>query len=405
MATVERMRSGAPLGRTVMLPSDGPTRPIRIALDPVESATLAGLRYVHDTEPGIHRRRRRRGFIYVAPNGRVVQDPGTLDRIRHLAIPPAYTGVWICIDPSGHLQATGLDARTRKQYRYHLRYRAVRDQAKFGKMVAFGKVLPRIRKQVDADLALPGLPRARVLAATVRLLESTAIRVGNEEYARINHHFGLTTLRNEHVAVEGATLRFRFTGKHGKLYSGHVTDRRLASIVQRCQDLPGQELFKYVDDGGGLRSISSTDVNEYIHAIGGQPFTAKDFRTWAATILAVEALREMEVRSTRRGIQKAIVRAIDRVAAQLNNTPAVCRKYYVHPAVLDAFAAGTLPDQVRSVRGPRGGVGGLDPFEAEVMALLRRWIAEGGVPGPKEPASSSGPGTSGSRAQRSRRSV
>jgi DNA topoisomerase-1 len=371
----------------------------------VESARLAGLSYVHDTEPGIHRKRHRSGFIYIAPNGRVVHDPGTLDRIRHLAIPPAYTGVWICIDPCGHLQATGLDARTRKQYRYHPRYRAVRDQTKFGKMVAFGKVLARVRKQVDADLALPGLPRARVLAATVRLLESTGIRIGNEEYARINHHFGLTTLRNEHVAVKGATLRFRFMGKHGKVYSGHVTDQRLASIVHRCQELPGQELFKYVDDGGVLRTIGSTDVNAYIHAISGQPFTAKDFRTWAGTILAVEALREMEVPSSRRGTQKAIVRAIDRVAEQLNNTPTVCRKYYIHPAVLDAFAAGTLCDQVRSVRGPGRAVNGLDPFEAEVMALLRRWIAGGGVLQPEWPACGSGPGILRSGAQRSRLSA
>lgn len=246
-------------------------------------------------------------------------------------------------------------------------------------MLPFSEALPRIRKCVDADLTLRGLPRARVLAAAVRLLESTGVRVGNEEYARVNHHFGLTTLRDEHVAVEGATLRFQFTGKSGKLYRCHVTDRRLAKIVQRCQELPGQELFKYVDDSGVVRAIRSNDVNDYIRAISGEPFTAKDFRTWAATILAVEALREVDVPPTQRGIIRAITRAIDRVAEQLNNTRTVCRKYYIHPTVLDAFAAGTLRDAVRSPRGPRPGVSGLDPFEKEVVALLRRWIAHGGV--------------------------
>jgi DNA topoisomerase-1 len=364
--------------------------PLPLALDPVESAELAGLRYVHDSDPGIHRHKRGRGFMYRGPKGRPVLDARTLDRIRHLAIPPAYTGVWICIDPCGHLQATGLDARTRKQYRYHPRYREVRDQTKFGKMLAFSAVLPRIRKQVDRDLSLSGLPRERVLAATVRLLESTHIRIGNEEYARINHHFGLTTLHSQHVAVKGATLRFHFVGKHGKQYNCHVTDRRLVSIIHRCQELPGQHLFKYVDDDGELRSIESTDVNAYIHGMSGQPFTAKDFRTWAGTILAADTLRQMDVPSTKRGITSAIVQAINQVADQLNNTPAVCRKYYIHPAVLDAFAAGTLRHQLRAARGPKPEGTGLDPFEVEVMNLLQRWIASGGVlssNGKRSPAS------------------
>jgi DNA topoisomerase-1 len=342
------------------------------APDPVESARRAGLHYVTDGSPGIRRRRSGGGWTYIDPDGRIVDDPATLDRIRALAIPPAYTDVWICPDPLGHLQATGFDSRHRKQYRYHPKYREVRDETKFSRMLAFSEALPRIRRRVDADLARPGLPRARVLAAAVRILESTGIRIGNEEYARVNHSFGLTTLRDEHVEVEGATMRFQFRGKHGKLYRCHVTDRRLARIVHRCQSLPGEELFKYVDDAGKLQAIASHDVNGYLREISGQHFTAKDFRTWAGTILAVEELREMDVPSTERGIKAAIVRAIDRVAERLNNTRAVCRKYYVHPAVLDAFAAGKLREAVKAPRGPRPGGTGLDPFESEVVALLRR---------------------------------
>jgi DNA topoisomerase-1 len=294
-----------------------------------------------------------------------------VNRIRALAVPPAYTNVWVCLDPLGHLQATGFDARGRKQYRYHPRYREVRDQTKFGRMVAFSDALPGIRVQVDHDLTLPRLPRRRVLAATVRILESTGIRIGNEEYARANHHFGLTTLHREHVAVKGAMMRFQFVGKHGKLYRCHIVDRRLARIVHRCQELPGEELFKYVDDSGKLQSIHSTDVNGYIHEVAGQHFTAKDFRTWAGTILAVDALRKVDVPPTKRGIKAAILRAIDWVAERLNNTRAVCRKYYVHPAVVEAFEAGTLSQAVTAVRGPTHGASGLDPFEAEVVALLR----------------------------------
>jgi DNA topoisomerase-1 len=361
------------------LPQAPAVRSMPIVLDPVESARLAGLKYVRDTDPGIRRRRSGGGFTYTGPDGQIIHEPATIDRIRRLAVPAAYTDVWICPDPRGHIQATGFDARRRKQYRYHPKYREVRDQTKFSKMLPFSETLPRTRRRVDKDLALRGLPRPRVLAAAVRLLESTGIRIGNDEYARINHHFGLTTLRDEHVAIEGATLRFQFTGKHGKLYRCHVTDPRLATIVQRAQALPGEELFKYVDDSGVLRAIHSEDVNGYIRAISGQPFTAKDFRTWAATILAVEALRELEVPPTQRGIARAITRAIDQVSEQLNNTRTVCRKYYIHPAVLDAFADGELRDAVTSPRGPAPAVRGLDPFEEEVVALLRRWITQGGV--------------------------
>jgi DNA topoisomerase I len=333
---------------------------------------MAGLRYVTDSSPGIRRERNGDGWRYLGPDDRIVADTTTLDRIRSLAVPPAYTDVWICPDPLGHLQATGRDARSRKQYRYHPRYREIRDETKFGRMPAFGEALPRIRRRVDADLARRGLPRERVLAAVVQLLESTGIRIGNEEYARANHHFGLTTLRAEHVAVRGATMRFQFLGKTGKPYRCHITDRRLAKIVHRSQSLPGEELFKYVDDAGELQTIDAGDVNNYIREISGEYFTAKDFRTWAGTMLAADALRNMEVPSTQRGINSAILRAIDQVAERLNNTRAVSRKYYVHPALFDAFASGLLHATVKSPCGPKTGAPDLDPFEAEVVSLLRR---------------------------------
>jgi DNA topoisomerase-1 len=347
-------------------------RALPTAVGSVESARMAGLRYVSDSIPGIRRERHGEGWRYVSPDGRTIEDSTTLDRIRSLAIPPAYTDVWICPDPLGHLQATGRDARGRKQYRYHPRYRETRDETKFGRMPAFGEALPRIRRRIDVDLARRGLPRERVLAAVVRLLESTGIRIGNEEYARINHHFGLTTLREEHVAVRGATMRFQFVGKTGKPYRCHITDRRLAKITQHVQSLPGEELFKYIDDSGELRTIDSGDVNDYIREISGEYFTAKDFRTWAGTMLAADALRNMEVPGTQRGINSAILQAIDQVAERLNNTRAVCRKYYVHPALFDAFASGLLHATAKSPRGPKPGVTGLDPFEAEVVSLLRR---------------------------------
>jgi DNA topoisomerase-1 len=349
-----------------------------VARDRAEAARMAGVKYVSDAGPGIRRERDDAGWRYIGPDGHPVDDPATLDRIRSLAIPPAYADVWICPDPLGHIQATGRDARGRKQYRYHPRYREVRDETKFGRMPAFSDALPRIRRRVDADLARRGLPRERVLAAVVRLLESTGIRIGNEEYARVNHHYGLTTLREEHVAVKGATMRFQFVGKQGKPYRCHVTDRRLARIVQHCQSLPGEELFKYVDDGGALQTIGSHDVNAYLREIGDDRFTAKDFRTWAGTMLAADALRAVEVPRTERGTRSAILRGIDQVAEQLNNTRAVCRKYYVHPAVPDAFASGILQKTVVSPRGPNTGGDGLDPFEAEVVSLLRRRATDRG---------------------------
>ena len=309
---------------------------------PHESAAEAGLRYVSDTSPGIRRKRSGTGFTYVGQDGKRITDQKTLERIRKLAIPPAYTDVWVCPSPNGHLQATGRDARGRKQYRYHARWREVRDETKFGRMVAFSQVLPRIRARVDADLARTGLPREKVLATVVRLLECTNIRVGNDEYARTNGSYGLTTLRDKHVEVSGGSLRFSFKGKSGKTHEVELSDRRLARIVRRCRDVPGEELFQYLDDAGARQSVGSGDVNDYLREISGQEFTAKDFRTWAGTMLAVRALRELGPMDTEREAKSAIIRAVDQVAEQLNNTRAVCRKYYIHPTVLETYLAGTM---------------------------------------------------------------
>ena len=309
---------------------------------PHESAASAGLRYVSDSSPGIRRKRVGTGFTYLGPDGRRITDEKTLERIRKLAIPPAYTDVWICPSPNGHLQATGRDARGRKQYRYHPKWRVVRDETKYGRMVAFSEVLPKIRARVDADLGRPGLPREKVLATVVRLLECTNIRVGNDEYARANGSYGLTTLRDKHVEVSGGSLRFSFKGKSGKTHQVELSDRRLARVVQRCRDVPGEELFQYLDDDGARQTVDSGDVNDYLREVSGQDFTAKDFRTWAGTLLAVTALRELGPVDTDREAKAAIVQAVDRVAGQLNNTRAVCRKYYIHPTVLETYLAGTL---------------------------------------------------------------
>jgi DNA topoisomerase-1 len=296
-----------------------------------------------------------------------------LQRIRRLVIPPAWNDVWICPDPRGHIQATGRDDRGRKQYRYHPRYRAVRDETKYHRMIAFAQTLPLIRKRTDHDLALPGLPRDKVLATVVRLLETTLIRVGNEEYARHNRSYGLTTLRNRHVAVHGATVHFAFRGKSGVKHRIDVNDRRLARIVERCRELPGYELFQYLDGDGTRRAISSEDVNEYLRGLTGEDFTAKDFRTWAGTMLAACALQEFRAFDTKAEAKRNIVRAIENVAQRLGNTKAVCRKCYVHPAVLDAYLDGSLihtlkkrveTEMVRTIAT-------LQPEEAAVLALLQ----------------------------------
>jgi len=350
----------------------GRTRIPREALDPQHAAQSAGLRYVSDASPGISRRRAGKGFSYAGPDGRPVRDPATVARIRALAIPPAYTDVWICPDPNGHIQATGRDARGRKQYRYHPRWRAVRDETKFGRMLAFSEVLPEIRRRADQDLRRAGLPREKVLAAVVRLLECTGIRVGNDEYARTNESFGLTTLRDEHVEVDGSTMSFAFRGKSGKDHTVELSDRRLARIVSRCQALPGEELFQYVDGAGEQQTLGSGDVNEYLKSITGQEFTAKDFRTWNGTILAVAALRELGPAASEREARAAIIKAIDRVAQQLNNTRAVCRKYYVHPTVFETYAAGTMIEALANGETSAATEHALSAEEEAIVRLLRR---------------------------------
>lgn len=312
------------------------------AAEHVAAAQAAGLAYVTDALPGIRRKGAGRGFAYYRPDGSLIRERDELRRIRALVIPPAWTDVWICPDPAGHIQVTGRDAKGRKQYRYHPAFRAVRDETKFGRLLRFSEVLPALRQRVERDLSRPGLPRRKVLATVVRLLEKTLIRVGNDEYARANRSYGLTTLRRRHVAVEGSRLRFEFRGKRGIQHTVSVTDRRIARIVQRCQELPGQELFKYVDDEGRRQTVDSGDVNDYLREITGRDVTAKDFRTWAGTILAATALREIGPAAGEREIKRNIVQAIDRVAQRLGNTRAVCRKYYVHPAVLDAYAQGRV---------------------------------------------------------------
>ena len=341
--------------------------------DPVESAEAAGLRYVSDTTPGIRRKRSGSGFTYTGPDGKAIKDATTLTRIRSLAIPPAYTDVWICPNPNGHIQATGRDARRRKQYRYHPRWREVRDETKFGRVLAFSEVLPRVRRRLQGDLSKQGLPREKVLAAVVSLLDCTGIRIGNDEYARSNRSFGLTTLRDRHVEVSGSSIRFEFRGKSGKAYNVSLHDRRLARIVQRCQALPGEELFQYLDDNGVRQTVGSGDVNDYLRTISGEEFTAKDFRTWAGTKLAVAALTEIGTWTSQRQAKLNILRAIDRVADQLNNTRAVCRKYYVHPAVLDAYAAGNMLEAMQNGTRPAARTE-LDGDEAAVARLLRHQL-------------------------------
>jgi DNA topoisomerase I len=342
-----------------------------IASDGVATAQLAGLRYTSEEQPGIRRVRKGRGFAYVDRDGAAVRDEGELRRIRRLAIPPAWTEVWISPSPLGHIQATGRDARGRKQYRYHQRWREVRDEAKYGRLGDFARALPRIRARVDADLARPGIPRERVLATAVRILDETFIRVGNAEYARDNGSFGLTTLRSKHVEVIGSRIVFRFRGKSGKDHEADVRDRRLARVISRLEQLPGQELFRYLDDDGEPRAIGSEDVNAYLREISGEDLTAKDFRTWAGTVLAARALAELGPARSDRIASKRIVRAIDVVATRLGNTRAVCRTCYVHPGVLAAYAEGDLPSALRRPEKTRKSHD-LSTHEAAVAAMVAR---------------------------------
>ena len=311
-------------------------------LHPVRSARAAGLRYVSDTAPGIGREGEAGAFRYLRPDGRRVRDEAALKRIRSLAIPPAWREVWICARDDGHLQATGRDARGRKQYRYHPRWREARDETKYGRLPAFARALPRIRRRVRADLGRPALPREKVLATVVRLLEATLIRVGNEAYARDNDSFGLTTLRERQVRVQGATLRFRFRGKSGVQHDVELTDRRVAAIVKRMRELPGEALFTYVDEAGETRAIESGDVNDYLKDAAGEDFTSKDFRTWAGTLLCARELRRLEAPRTDAEGRRNLGQAVEKVAKALGNTKAVCRKCYIHPRVIECYLDGRL---------------------------------------------------------------
>jgi DNA topoisomerase-1 len=347
--------------------------PAAASTDGPETAKLVGLRYVSDDMPGITRKPVKNGFRYFDPDGRPVSDEATLARIKSLAVPPAWTDVWICPRENGHIQATGRDARKRKQYRYHPRWRSVRDEVKYGRMLSFGKALPMIRKTVEKALSLPGLRREKVLATVVYLLEATMMRIGNEEYARENKSFGLTTLRDRHVRIDGGEVEFHFRGKSGVKHSIKVDDPRLARIIKRSRDLPGQELFQYIDDDGEQRTVGSADVNDYLREITGEDYTAKDFRTWSGTMLAAMALQEYRKVDSEAQAKKNIVRAIESVAEKLGNTPSICRKCYVHPAVLDSYLDGTMVQALRQRAHEElvKDIHALRPEEAAVLALLQ----------------------------------
>lgn len=346
--------------------------------EPTVAAKAAGLRYVSDDKPGITREKAGDGFRYVDKDGKAIDDEATLARIKALVIPPAWTDVWICASANGHLQATGRDAKKRKQYRYHAKWRSVRDEVKYERMLNFGQALPDIRRAVDAALKLPGLPREKVLATIVRLLEVTMMRIGNEEYARTNKSFGLTTLRSRHVKVDGKDIDFSFRGKSGVFHSIHLEDRRLAKIIAKTRELPGQDLFQYVDEDGEAHTVDSGDVNEYLQQITGEEYTAKDFRTWSGTVLAALALHEFEKFDSETQAKKNIVRAIESVAERLGNTPTICRKCYVHPAVIDAYLEGTVLDALHkeTTRQLVDDLHSLTPEEAAVLILLQQRLQQ-----------------------------
>jgi DNA topoisomerase-1 len=347
-------------------------------VDPKEAAEFASLRYVSDARPGIQRKKAGKGFTYTRADGTKLLESDVLKRIRALAIPPAWTDVWVCPWADGHIQATGRDAKGRKQYRYHARFREIRESTKYEHVVAFADALPAIREKVREHMALRGLPREKVLATVVQLLESTLIRVGNDDYAKQNNSYGLTTLKNRHVAVDGNEVRFRFTGKGGKQWSLHVRDRRIAKIIKACQELPGQELIQYVDDEGNCRDVTSSDVNDYLREITGKDFTAKDFRTWAGTVLAAMALNELESFDSAAQAKRNLRAAIEKVSARLGNTPTICRKCYVHPGLLNSYMDGNLVLELKSeAEGElRNGIESLKPEEAAVLALLRSRLAK-----------------------------
>lgn len=337
------------------------------------SAREAGLRYVSDSMPGIRRKRAGKGFSYVAPDGQRISDKREIERLNHIGIPPAWTDVWICPSPRGHLQATGRDAKGRKQYRYHPKWAAARDEVKYERMVAFGEALPTIRKQVARDLTRTGLPREKALATVVTLLDDTLARIGNEEYARENDSFGLTTLRQEHVDVEGSSVRFEFRGKSGKQHHIEVRNRKLASIVRRYLDLPGYELFQYLDEHGQRHVIQSDDVNDYLREITGQDFTAKDFRTWGGTTLAMRSLRDLGGFDSESEGRQHVQEAIAAAARRLGNTPAICRKSYVNPRIIEAYLEGALLAAIArlSAAPVPPGLDQLRPEEAETLMFLK----------------------------------
>ena len=342
-------------------------------VDPEAAAESAGLVYVSDQEPGIRRQRSGRGFSYKGRDGAAITDKRVLERIYRLAVPPAWTDVWISASPNGHIQATGRDVRGRKQYKYHARWREVRDSTKFEHMVEFAEALPKIRKRIAADLSSRGLSRRKVLAAVVYLLENTLIRVGNSDYAKQNKSFGLTTLRDGHVDINGSRLRFEFKGKSGKVWKLKMRDRRIASVVKSCQDLPGQHLFQYVDENGERQQITSTDVNDYLREIAGSDVTAKDFRTWAGTVLAAMALSEFEAFDSEAGAKRNVKAAIEKVAARLGNTPTICRQCYVHPEVVNAYLEGSLLTALKREAESelKRKLGKLTPEEAAVLSLIQ----------------------------------
>ncbi len=348
----------------------GKTSPLDVKTRAVATARRAGLNYSCDRRPGIHRRRAGKGFIYVTASNRRVRNAATLARIAALVIPPAWNDVWICPSPRGHLQATGMDDRGRKQYKYHARWRDVRDERKFQHLLAIGQALPKIRRAIGRDLALPGLPQRKVLAAVVRLLDKTFLRVGNEAYAAGNGHFGLTTVRNRHAHVHGANIEFAFVGKSGKQRDIDLTDPRLARVVRACQHLPGQHLFEYRREGGGVGRITSTHVNAYLKEISGLEISAKDFRTWAGTVLAVQALADAPPAESQRQRAKQMVAVVREVAGRLGNTMAVCRKCYIHPGALEHYLAGSLTSCCESTAGahPRG----VSAAEATALCFLRK---------------------------------
>jgi DNA topoisomerase I len=345
--------------------------------DPKLAARVARLRYVDAGEPGFTRVRRGSGFRYLTPDKREVRSPKLLARIAKLAIPPAWSNVWICQTDNGHIQATGVDARGRKQYRYHLSWRRVRDEAKYHDIIAFGHALPALRAKVERDLAQPGLSKRKVLATIVSVMQGTSMRVGNEEYATANGSYGLTTLLDRHAQVSASGVVFRFRGKGGKPHSIKLADRKLAAIVKRCRDIPGQRLFQYQSGSGAYRSVTSSDLNRYLKELTGAPFTAKEFRTWAGTVRAVLALAQAEAAATRtlRATKAALTRAVLSVSQHLGNTPSICRKCYIHPAVIEAHSRDELKSTFEAQWLRARSRPGLSREERAVLDCLERWAA------------------------------